>query len=36
MCDHAAKKLSFFIRYVPYEYKTSQMCEKAVVEIGGI
>ena len=32
MCKNAAKKLFFIIRYVPYWYKTQQMCDKSVLE----
>ena len=30
MCKHVVKKLRFLIRYVPDEYKTQKMCNKAV------
>ena len=36
MCKHPVKKLPFLIRYVPDECKSYQMCNKAVVENGGI
>ena len=29
------KKLPFLIRYVPNQYKTQQMCDKAILENGG-
>ena len=29
-------KLPFLIRYVPYQYKTQQICYKAVIENGGL
>ena len=29
MCKNAVKKLFFIIRYVPYWYKSQQMCDKA-------
>ena len=29
------KKLRFLIRYVPNQYKTQQMCDKAILENGG-
>ena len=32
MSKHAAKKLPFLIRYVPDQYKTQQMCDKAILE----
>ena len=35
MCKHAFKKLSFTIGYVPDQYKSQQMCDKAVLENGG-
>ena len=35
MIEHAAKKLSLIIRYVPDRYKTQEMCEKAILENGG-
>ena len=30
MCQHAAKKLPYLIRYVPDHFKTWKMCDKAV------
>lgn len=36
MCEHADKKLPSVIKYVHDEYKTQQMCDKVVVENGGI
>ena len=36
ICKHAAKGLPFVIRYVPDRYKTQQMCDKAILENGGI
>ena len=35
MCKHAGKKLPYLIRYVPGQYKTQQMCDKAILENGG-
>ena len=35
MCKYAVKKLPFLIRYVPDQYKTQQMCDKAILENGG-
>ena len=29
---HAVKRLPFLIRYVPDQYKTQEMCDKAVLE----
>ena len=29
------KKLPFLIRYVPDQYKTQKMCDKAILENGG-
>ena len=34
MCKHAVKKLPFVIRYVPDQYKTQKMCNKAILENG--
>ena len=36
MCKHAVKRLPFVIRYIPDRYKTQQMCDKAILENGGI
>ena len=36
MCKHAAKKMRFVIRYVPDQYKTQEMCDKPILENGGI
>ena len=35
MCKYVIKKLPFLIRYVPDQYKTQQMWDKAVLENGG-
>ena len=35
MCKHAVKKLLYLLRYVPDQYKTQQMCDKAILENGG-
>ena len=35
MCKHAGENLPFLIRYVPDQYKTQQMCNKAVLGNGG-
>ena len=32
---HAVEKLPYLLRYVPDQYKTQQMCDKAVLENGG-
>ena len=32
MCNHAVKKLPYLLRYVPEQYKTQQMCDKAIPE----
>ena len=29
------QKLLYLLRYVPYQYKTQQMCDKAIIENGG-
>ena len=34
MCKHAVKKLLFLVRYVRDQYKTQQMCDKAILEHG--
>ena len=31
MCNHAVKKLPFVITYVPNQYKTQKMCDKAIL-----
>ena len=36
MCKHAAKKLSFLIKYLPGWYKTQQICAKVTLENGGM
>ena len=35
MRKHAVEKLSYLLRYVPDQYKTQQMCDKAILENGG-
>ena len=35
MCKHAVKKLPYLLRYIPDQYKTHQMCDKAILENGG-
>ena len=32
---HAVKKLRYLLRYVPYQHKTQQMCNKTILENGG-
>ena len=34
MCKNAVEKLPFIIRYVRGRYKTHEICEKAIPEIG--
>ena len=34
-CKHAVTKLPFVISYVPDQYKTQQICDKAILENGG-
>ena len=34
-CKHAVKKVSYLLRYIPYQYKTQQICDKAILENGG-
>ena len=36
MCKDAVKKLPFVIGHVPGQYKTKEMCEKAILKIGRI
>ena len=36
LCKHAVKKLPFKIRYIPDQYKNQQMCDKAILENGGV
>ena len=31
MCKHVVKKLPYLLRYVPDQYKTQQMCDKAIL-----
>ena len=35
MCKHAGKKLPYLLIYDPDQYKTEQMCGKAILENGG-
>ena len=35
MCKHAVKRLPVVIRYVSDQYKSQQMCDKAILENGG-
>ena len=32
---HDVEELSYLLIYVPYQYRTQQMCEKALFENGG-
>ena len=32
LCKHSIKKLPYLLRYVPDQYKTQQICDKAVLE----
>ena len=36
MCKHAVKKLPYLLRYALDQYKTQQMCDKAILENVGI
>ena len=36
MCKDAVKKLPFVIGHVPGQYKTKEMCQKAILENIGI
>ena len=35
MCKHAVKTSRYLLRYVPDQYKTQQMCDRAIRENGG-
>ena len=35
MCKYAARKLPYLLKYVPGQYKTQEMCDKAIPENGG-
>ena len=35
MCKHAVKKLPDLLRCIPDQYKTQQMCDKAILENAG-
>ena len=35
MCKYTVKKLTYLLRYVPDQYKTQQMHDKAILENGG-
>ena len=35
MCMYAVKKLPHLLRYIPDQYKTQQVCDKAILENGG-
>ena len=35
MCKHAGRILPYLLRYVPDQYKTQQICDKAILENGG-
>ena len=36
MCKHQVKKLPFLIKYVSHRYKIQQMCEKGILDKGGV
>ena len=36
MCNHVAEKLSFVIRYFPDQCRTQQMCDRTILENGGM
>ena len=36
MCENAVKKLPFIIKYVPDRYETKRMCDKVIIENGGM
>ena len=35
MYEHTVKILSYLLRYIPDQYKTQKMCDKAILENGG-
>ena len=35
MCNYAVKKLPFIIRYVPDQYKSKKMCNRAILKNDG-
>ena len=35
MCKHAVKKLPYLLRYISHQYKTWDMCDKAILENDG-
>ena len=35
MFKHAVKKIPYLLRYVSDQYRTQQMCDKAIIENGG-
>ena len=35
MCKHAVKKLRYLLRYIPDQYKTQRMWDKAILENAG-
>ena len=35
MCKHAVKKLHYLLRYIPDQYKTQRMWDKAILENAG-
>ena len=35
MCKHAVKNLPYLLRYIPDQYETQQMCNKAILENDG-
>ena len=34
VCNHAVNKLLYLLRYISDQYKTQQMCAKAILENG--
>ena len=36
MCKHAVRKLPYLLRYVPDQRKTKTLCNKAILENGGM
>ena len=36
MCKNTIKILSFTLKYVPDQYKTKEMCDKVIIDNGGM
>ena len=35
LCKHPTKKLRYLLRYARHQYKTQNICDKAILENGG-